>query len=114
MKKLLVAALGLSLLLSPVAFVGCAGPQTKEAIVFHSFRDSWDASRSAYRAWQELVVSGKISPTKEAAVDKAWNNYRATFRLAFDAATRNWDATTPQDVERLRVELLNLIRQYSK
>ncbi len=107
LKSLLASIL---IVTSVVTFSSCSTPQTKEAIVFNSFKDTWSVAHAAYAGWCEQVVAGKVSPEKEDKVDAQWNTFRASFRLAFVASSKNWNAATPADVEQFKNELLALIR----
>lgn len=108
---LLWLALG-ALLLCAAFASGCVPSNTKQtpqAIVFYSFRTTWDGALQSYTAAQKLSLQGKIKDADMRDIDDAWNKFRASFRIAFVAASRNWSATTPQDVTKLRDDLLTLI-----
>lgn len=110
--RILIAALlaGLTVMLP---FCGCqsTGPTpTKEAIIFYSFKTTWDTAYEGYKQAQKLDLQGKLKEGKIEEVNVKWNAFRASFRLAFVAASKNWDAATPADVLKLRDDLLTLIR----
>lgn len=110
--RILIAALlaGLTVML-PMCGCKSTGPTpTKEAIVFYSFRTTWDTAYEAYKQAQKLDLQGKLSPGKMAATDQKWNLFRASFRTAFIAAAKDWSAATPKDVLQLRDDLLTFIR----
>lgn len=85
-----------------------------EAVVFHTFKDSWDLSKTAYDGWSERVVMGKISKENSDEVDKVWNNYRAAFRSALLVARQDWNAVTPDNLRALQNQLLSLIATLSQ
>lgn len=113
MKKLtsLFAAFVLAItFLAPVAFTGC-GTTTHEAVVFHTFQDTWAAAHAAYGGFCERVVQGKVSKEDEAKADAAWNRFREGFRVALKASSVNWSAATPAGIQQLANELLAIIRK---
>jgi hypothetical protein len=114
MKHLLTAILGLSLLFSPVTFTGCVGPQTKEAVTYFTLRDAWTGAYQSYKAFAKLVVQGKVSKTAEARADKAWNDFRASYRLAVVVAKGNEGAPADEYILSLQSDFINLINQLSK
>lgn len=110
--RILIAAL-LACVTVMLPMCGCksTGPTpTKEAIVFYSFKATWDTAYEAYKQTQKLDLQGKLKPGKIEEVNAKWVAFNASFRLAFIAASKNWDAATPADVLKLRDDLLNLIR----
>lgn len=110
-KSLLLALALTCAVVAPVTFTGCAVTRTTEAVVFDSFKTTYNASYSAYTSWLELVVKGKVSKADEARVDKAWNDFRDAFSIAFQTASQNWSAATPEQVQRLADNLITLIRK---
>lgn len=105
----------LSLALIAIALIftqpGCGTPKnaTHEAIVFNSFKTTYNTTRSAYEGYLVLVVQRKVSEEDEVKIDKAWNDYRAAFKLAFIAASQNWEAATPYQVQQLSSEFIKLV-----
>lgn len=83
---------------------------TKEAIVFYSFKATWETAHEAYKQVHKLDLQGKVKPGKIEEVNAKWVAFNASFKLAFIAASKNWSAATPADVLKLRDELLTLIR----
>jgi len=110
MKTLFASALiAIALLFAP----GCSTtgtPPTREAVVFYSFRDTWSAAHAAYQGYCELAVQGKVSQRDQQDIDRAWNNFRAGFKIALLAAQNNWAATTPEGVALLKEDIITLIR----
>lgn len=96
--------------ISAVSFSGCTTPQTKEAITFNTFRDTWTVAHSAYQAHCENVVRGTVSKEKELKVDRAWNKFRLVFKVAFNSANRDWSQLPPATLDVAEKELLQLIR----
>lgn len=94
---------------------GCAMFQNKpaETIVFNTFKDSWDLSKTAYDGWSERVVLGKVSQESSDKVDVVWNKYRAAFRSAIALARNDWSAATPESLRTIQFELLKLITTLS-
>ena len=108
---LLWLALG-AMLLCAATFSGCVTTPTKptpQAIVYYSFRSAWDGALTSYAAAQKLSLQGKIKDPDMRDIDDAWNKFRASFRIAFVAASRDWKSTAPHDVLKLRDELFKLI-----
>lgn len=92
-------------------FTGCAtGPQTREAIVYKSFRTTWATVLAAHDVYCERAVLGKVKPEDMAKVDAAWNKFRAVFKVSFAAAQRDWTLPTPATLDAAEKELLELIR----
>lgn len=91
-------------------FTGCTTPQTREAIVFNTFKDTWTVAHSAYQAHCENVVSGKVSKEKELKVDREWNRFRIIFKTALAAANQDWKQMPPASLDVAEKQLLLLIR----
>lgn len=90
---------------------GCSTvPQTREAIVFNTFKDTWTVAHSAYQAHCENVVRGHVSREKEAQVDAAWNKFRLVFKTTFRVAHQDWKLPAPATLAAAERELLTLIR----
>jgi len=97
-------------LLTP-ALTGCAtGPQTREAVVYKSFRTTWATVLAAHDVYCERAVLGKVKPEDMARVDAAWNKYRAVFKVTFAMAQQDWTLPAPATLDAAEKELLNLIR----
>lgn len=108
-----IAAFIFALLLAcaPVTFTGCAtGPQTREAVVYKSFRSTWATVLAAHDVYCERAVLGKVKPQDMARVDAAWNKFRAVFKVSFMAARQDWSMPTPATLDAAEKELLELIR----
>lgn len=92
------------------SFTGCTTPQTREAVVFNSFKDAWTVAHSAYQAHCENVVRGKVSAEKEAKVDEAWNKFRLVFKASLAVAHQDWSKPAPATLDAAERQLLILIR----
>ena len=108
---------GLTALLALFIVIGIHGcattnstPPTKEAVVFQSFQSTWAIAHSAYQAFAELDVQGKVAKGDAQDIDEAWNKFRSVFRVALVAASADWSAQTPGSVEALKDDLITLIR----
>lgn len=66
---------------------------------FKNFQDTWNVAKTAYDLHCERVVQGKVNLEQEQLADLAWNQFRATFRAAFVAASQNWSAPVPNSVK---------------
>ena len=110
MKYFTLLLLSLALLATPAVFTGCGTtPQTTEARVFNSFRTTYNTARSAYEGYLVLVVQGKVSKADERRADESWNTFRASFELALSAASSNWNAQTPEHLQKLANDFILLI-----
>lgn len=104
MKTLLLALL---LIGAPAVFQsGCATATTSAAAKFRTFQDTWTVAHSAYAAWCERVVQGKVSKDQELAADRNWNRFRATFKTALTAAGQNWSAASPDNLNAASADLI--------
>lgn len=111
MKSKLAVLLLAALFMCSGATCRNSGPTpTKEAVIFYSFKSTYDTAHEAYKQAQKLDLQGKLSPGKIEALNQKWNLFRASFRTAFVAASKDWSAATPQDVLKLRDDLLTFIR----
>ena len=94
-----------------VGVSGCAWlkNQPAETVKYYTFLDSWTLSKAAYEGWCDRVVLGKVSQADEAAVDTAWNKYRAAFNTSIALARQDWNAITPASLLEIQTDLLKLI-----
>jgi hypothetical protein len=92
------------------AVTGCTTPQTREAIVFNSFKDAWTVAHAAYQAHCENVVNGKVNKEKEAKVDAEWNKFRLVFKASLSVAHQDWSKPAPATLDAAEQQLLLLIR----
>lgn len=76
---------------------------------YQTFQDTWDVALAAYDAHCERVVQGKVDPAKVIIADTAWNQFRTTFRAAFIAASKNWSAPPPPDVQLESTKLITAL-----
>ena len=97
--RLLIIAVAISV--ASLTFTGCVAPRTAEARVYDTFKTTYNAAYSSYESYCKLVVLGKVSKAEEAKVDAAWNDFRA--------ASLNWTAATPAQVQKLADDLNRLI-----
>ena len=97
---------------STATFTSCS-TMTREAAVYNTFKSTWIVSKTAYGAWCEKVVQGKVSADAEVEADNAWNKFRAVFTTSFKLANLNWDAPTDAQLIDAQNELLNLLRKLS-
>lgn len=94
-------------------FTGCGGgtaPVTREAQIYYTFKDTWTVAHKAYQGFCERVVQGKVSKESETKVDARWNQFRAAFKISFRAANQDWTQPSDAELNRLRDEVLTLIR----
>ena len=95
---------------TPVVFTGCTTPRTQQAAVHDTFRSTYDTARTFYEGYLELVVRGKVPRQKEMQADRAWNDFRRGFSLAFKAASADWNSATPEKTKQLADEFIKLVR----
>jgi hypothetical protein len=110
MKQIRISSIALAFLLlvypmtftafvvAPVILAGCSTTDTREAVTYHSLKDTWNVAHAAYGVFCERVVQGKVTKEQEAQADAAWNLFRSTFRTALVAAGQNWSAAPPPEV----------------
>jgi hypothetical protein len=116
MKQIMVALLCGFTLVAPVIFtIGCqtSAPPTSEAIKFYAFQDTWTTAHAAYQGWCERVVQGQVSAADEREVDELWNKFRAAFKMALIASRQDWTAAAPDDLVKLKNDLIIIIRAAS-
>lgn len=111
-EKLLTLILIAVLSVGVFSMSGCAttGEQTREAVVFNSFASTWAVAHEAYKGYAELAVQGKVSTADQNEIDAAWNKFRAAFKFSFAAASRDWNASSPDELNKLRDDLIIIIR----
>lgn len=110
--KFLTLLFACCVLASTPVFTGCGTTQTTEAKRFNSFRDVYAVTRAAYDGFCVRVVQGKVTRPDEARADRAWNQYRASFKLAFKSASLDWQSAAPADVQKLGEELVVLLNSF--
>jgi hypothetical protein len=91
-------------------FTGCSTPQTREAVVFNTFKDTWTVAHAAYQAHCENVVTGKVSKENEIKVDEAWNKFRLAFKTSLALSNQDWSKAPPASLDAAEQQLLRLIR----
>lgn len=79
------------------------------ASTFKSFEDTWTVALAAYDAHCDRVNQGKVELAKEAIADAAWNQFRASFKTAFIAASRNWSAPATPELKVQATQLLQTL-----
>jgi hypothetical protein len=110
MKLIRYLLLAICLALPAGNFTGCGTlPRTPEARTFDTFKTTYNAAYTSYESYCKLVVKGKVTAAEEARVDAAWNDFRAAFSLSFRAASLNWSAATPEQIQLLANDLNKLI-----
>ncbi len=109
MKILSSILIAMCLLATPAMFTGCATNQSREAVIFYTFKDVQIIVHRAYDVFAEKVVLGKVSPAEKAKVEDAYVRYQDAYRVAFNLARLNPDSITPADVQRLADEVIKLI-----
>lgn len=84
-------------------------PVTIEASHYLSFRDCWTVTLAVYDSHMDRRVAGKVSALDAADIDRAWETYRAAYRLALAQASGDEGAFTPDNVKKLANDVLTLI-----
>jgi hypothetical protein len=100
----------LTIMAAPATFTGCGTTGTHEAVVFHSFKDTWTAAHNAYAGFCESVVLGKVSKADEKRADDAWDAFRSAFKVSLRAASTDWSKATPADIQALSRQLIAIVR----
>ena len=111
MKTLRLLLVVLFISCTPAVFTGCTTPRTQQAAVHDSFKTTYNVARQAYESYLELVVKGKVPRQKEMQADRAWNEFRRGFSIAFKAASNDWNASSPAKVQALSEEFINFVRR---
>jgi len=110
MKYLSSILMALCLIAAPAAFTGCSTTdQSREAIVFYTFKDVQIIVHRAYEVFADKVVRGEVTPEERARVEDAYVRYQDAFRTAFIVANQDLTKLTPADVQRLADEITKLI-----
>lgn len=102
-----------ALAFSPVVFTGCQKgdkPLTTEAIKFNSLQATWQVALRTHDVYSEMVVLSNVKAGDQMDIDRAWNDFRAAFKIAVVLAENNLSAPTPENVEVLKNDLITLIR----
>lgn len=112
MKNLLHSGLlAFALICGFAVFTGCQTTQpTVEAVKYNSLRATWTVALSTHDVYSEMVVLGKVKPADQADIDRAWDDFRAAFKVAVILAEQDLTSATPANVERLKDDLITLIR----
>jgi len=111
MKKLFILLL-LSTILAVTpscSLLNPKSPVTWEASRFLAFKDVWTTTLALYDHSKDLQVAGKISARDAADIDRAWELFRASYRLALANAGNNPNSFTPEEVRKLANDVLILI-----
>jgi len=113
MKRLLISCLlATSFFVAPVTFTGCrTTPQTAKAVVYKTLKSTQIAVDSAMKVYGTACANRKVSVEKQERIDRAHNQYRASFRAALVAAQGNNIGAPPVDVQMLAEQLQLLINQ---
>ena len=107
---------GLVALLAVFITIGVAGcittstPPTAEAIKFNTLRSTWTIALATHDVYAEMVILGKVTAKDQADIDSAFENFKAAFKVAALLAESNLAAATPENVEKLKEDLVTLIR----
>ena len=113
MKRLFYSGLlAFALITGFAVFTGCqtAPAPTAEAVKFNSLKSTWIVALNTYDAYCELAVQREVSAPDQATINKAWNDFREGFTVALKLADNDWTAPTPDDLERLKNDLIIFIR----
>ena len=88
---------------------GTSSNITMEGRVYLSFENVWTVTHQAYMIYCDRVALGKIGNGDQADIDKAWNAFRETFKIALKAAQMDKTQFTPDNVRVLSNDVLILI-----
>lgn len=102
MKKSLIALIGAAALI-----VACT--TTQQRVVYNSLYTLETGTTSAYDAFLDQVVAGKIAVQKVPPVAHAYNDFQAGMGIAVAAAAYNWTAVAPTNVTALATRVLTEI-----
>lgn len=108
MKNTLSALVVVALLTTSCSLLS---PEGSPAAKFKSFEDTWTIALAAYDAHCDRVNLGKVDPAKEEFADAAWLQFRANFRAAFVAASRDWTAPITPEIETQTRALLSTFNE---
>lgn len=102
MKKSLIALIGAVTLI-----VACT--TTQQRVVYNSLYTIETGTTSAYDAFLDQVVSGKVAVQKVPPVAHAYNDFQVGMSVAIVAAQYNWVASAPTNVTALATRVLTEI-----
>lgn len=111
--RIRVAVACLLIATATLFFAGCAShdPQT---VAWHTLNDTRIMVDGAERAYGDAVALGRVTPEKQRDADAGIIKFHAAFKLAVVAARANWNAMTPDDVQRQADALIKLLLAFSK
>lgn len=112
MKTLFSTALIALIAVCTVAnFSGCATPErTREAVLFDTCKSTYAAARGAYKATVKLHLTGKLTDAQRGRADYGWVQFQNSFAVTFEALSLNWNSATPEQLQRLTDDFLNLLK----
>lgn len=98
-KTLRTLALALALCgavtMAPVTLTGCKSPSAQTQ-VYKSLSTVATAVNSAYAAYLDLVVAGKVPTTNVASVSTSYQLFQSSLQVAVNAAQGNTNAVASQ------------------
>lgn len=108
--KRIVSLLMLAVSLASFPLVtGMTCSQSQQRIAYNTLYSTGLAVNSAYAAYLDLVVQGKVNKESVPQVTKAYNDFQAAFSIAVTAAQMNLKAVAPQNVVDLANSVIGLI-----
>jgi len=93
---------------------GCALTRTHEAIVYDSYRTTYNQVRNAYKLFDKAYLAGKVSAVNKQRADAAWNQFREVFKASFIASASNWSAPVTPEVKTFADNMINIVGSIPK
>lgn len=101
----------------PLLMMLLACTTTQKQVAYKTLYSVAKSTEAAYSAYNDMVVSGAISPSTLPQVAKAYRSYQTAFLKAVDAAEGDLNQYTPVEVVELSASLVRMIddlRQLTK
>ncbi len=104
---LLIASLSFGALTTTGCSIFGKAERTAAARKFDTYKIVYDGAESAYKQFKRECFAGKITAKREAAADRAWNDFRFSYEAAFRIGME--DVPAPENVIALKNALIRII-----
>lgn len=117
MRKFTVLILSALLCWSPIVFIaGCSGgcATTQRAFAYKTLNIVATSVDAGMKAFADAVVAGKVTADVQAKVKDLHGRYQKALQGAIVAARFDMSQPTPENVQALATELLNVITEIAR